>query len=151
MLALDNEKRVQARSEIMEPLYSVDCQLVGWIRRGHDIWDIHMNWVAYVVGNHAWSAQTGDWLGPVNALTCFDQDGRVVAWNPKQVIRGIVKPEHPEKPAERIRPEQPIQPERPARPVMPIWPVPPMEAWSDVTWLQWTTPSHTSGPHFVAV
>jgi hypothetical protein len=36
---------------------------VGWIDPGKHIFDQNMNWVAYISHNHAWSAETGNWLG----------------------------------------------------------------------------------------
>lgn len=63
----------------MEPLYDANVNLVGWIEPGHHIFDTNMNWLAYVAGDHAWSANGGNWCGPVvDATTCLDRSGRVV-------------------------------------------------------------------------
>lgn len=43
-----------------------------------------MRWAAYISGGNAWSTSSGYWLGPSDGLTCLDQSGAVVAWNPGQ-------------------------------------------------------------------
>ena len=47
----------------MFPLFDKDSELVGWTDPGKHIFDQDMNWVAYISHNHAWSAETGNWLG----------------------------------------------------------------------------------------
>ena len=42
-------------------LFDKDCDLVGWIRPGDHIFDIDMEWVAYIRNGQAWSAVSGDW------------------------------------------------------------------------------------------
>lgn len=72
----------------MFPLYDRDCDLVAWIKPNEHIFDTNMNWVGYIKSGHAWSSKTGNWLGPVNGLLCLNQQGKPVAWSPKEAVRG---------------------------------------------------------------
>jgi len=74
---------------MLEPLFDKDCNLVGWIDPGRHIFDTDMNWIAYISGGHGRSAETGNWLGPVRGLLCFDHSGRVVAWNPEERVSNM--------------------------------------------------------------
>jgi len=47
------------------PLFNKDCELVGWIEPDEHIFDTSMQWVAYVRNDHAWSTDSGNWLGAV--------------------------------------------------------------------------------------
>ena len=53
-------------------LFDRNCELIGWIEPGHNIFDTSINWIAYISGGHAWSSATGNWIGPVNGTTCLD-------------------------------------------------------------------------------
>ena len=75
----------------MQPLFGSNCDWVGWIS-GEHIFDTDMNWVAYLTDGHAWSAETGKWLGPVNGGMCLDTRGQVVAWTPGGSITGTATP-----------------------------------------------------------
>ena len=118
----------------MFPLFNKNCDLVAWVEPDEHIFDTDMNWVAYISNEHAWSVQTGNWLGPVIGLTFLDQNGKPVAWNPEQSIETTLRPIRPVRAIRAIRPIRPI---RPVRPIRPIRPVTPVGGWSALTWQQW--------------
>ena len=122
-------------THLMEPLFDSNCDLAGWINPGEHIWDTHMNWVAYIRNGHAWSAESGNWLGPVNGLICLDTEGKVVAWNPAQAVTGSMRPMRPIRAMRAMRPMRPMTPMRPMRPMRPITP---MSGWSEsfAAWLE---------------
>lgn len=118
----------------MFPLFDKDSELVGWMDPGKHIFDQNMNWVAYISHNHAWSAETGNWLGPVPGLICLDTSGRVVAWNPKEHISGTARPARPARAARAARPSRPARSARPARPARPATPA---GGWSSLSFWGW--------------
>ncbi len=125
----------QLNQYIMIALFDKDCDLVGWMKDSHDhIFDTEMNWVAYIRNGHAWSAETGNWYGPVNGYNCLDQNGKVVAWSPNQTVQGSVRPV---KPVRAVRAVRPVRPVRPVKPVRPVRPVTPIGGWSDLSFMDW--------------
>ena len=74
----------------MEPLFDRNCELVAWIDPLRNIFDTDLNWVAYIRNGHAWSSDTGNWLGPVPGVLCLDQTGKVVAWNSKERVHELI-------------------------------------------------------------
>lgn len=118
----------------MEPLFDKNCELVAWIDPLNHIFDTEMKWIAYISGGHAWSAETGNWCGPVLGLICLDQSGKVVAWNPNEHIVGTAKPARPARAARVARPARPARPSRPARPARPATPT---GGWSSQTIWEW--------------
>lgn len=119
---------------MLEPLFNKDCELVGWMRPNQHVFDTGMNWVAYIRNNHAWSAETGNWLGPVNGLLCLDTSGKVVLWNPKEKVLGTSRPPRP---ARAPRSPRPPRPPRPARPPRPPRPPIPVGGWSNLSFGSW--------------
>jgi len=89
---------------MLYPLFDKDCDLVGWISPNQHIFDTDMDWVAYISSHHAWSAESGDWLGAVHNLLCLDQAGHPVAWNPQQSVAGTARPARPARAARAARP-----------------------------------------------
>ena len=118
----------------MYPLFNKDCDLVGWIDPMSHIFDTEMNWVAYLAGGHAWSSETGNWLGPVPGLICLDQSGHVVAWNPEEKIAGTARPARPARAARVARPARPARPANPARPARPATPA---GGWAEISFWAW--------------
>ena len=88
---------------MLHPLFDKDCDLQGWIDPGQHIYDTGMNWVAYISGNNAWSADSGDWLGELHGLLCLDKSGHPVAWNPQQAVVGTPRPARPARSARSAR------------------------------------------------
>jgi len=43
---------------MLHQLFDKDCNLVAWIEPGKHIFDVEMNWIAYIANGHAWSAKT---------------------------------------------------------------------------------------------
>lgn len=119
---------------MLYPLFDKECDLVGWISPGQHIFDTDMEWVAYISRNHAWSAESGDWLGAVRGLICLDQAGCPVAWNPKEVVTGTAKPATPARAARAARPARPARPATPARPARPATPA---GGWSKLSFFGW--------------
>ena len=118
----------------MYPLFDEDCELVAWVEPGEQIYDTDMNWVAYILNNHAWSAETGNWLGPVHGLICLNQNGQVIAWNPKEHVAGTARPPRPARAPRSPRPPRPARPSRPARPARPAHPV---GGWANESFIDW--------------
>ena len=119
---------------MLQPLFSKDSELVGWIEPGQHIFDPEMEWVAYIALTHAWSAGNDHWLGPVRELSCIDHDGYVVAWNSPDAIAPAPTPSEPPSPSRRARPPRPNRPPRPPRPARPNRPP---GGWSETTFAAW--------------
>ena len=118
----------------MEPLFDRHCELVAWVDPLHHIFDTEMNWIAYISGGQAWSAETGNWCGPVPGLICLDQSGKVVAWNPEEQVAGTAIPPRPPRAVRAARPARPARPAKPARPARPATPT---GGWSDESIWAW--------------
>lgn len=118
----------------MYPLFDKNCDLVGWLELGEHIFDTEMNWVGYISGGNVWSAETGDWLGPIMGLTCLDRNGKPILWNPDKTIQTSMRPISPIRATRAIRPIRPIRPINPIRPIRPIVPI---GGWSELSWNEW--------------
>lgn len=116
------------------PLFDKDSDLVAWIEPGKSIFDLEMNWVAYIANGNLWSAKTNKWLGPVSGLLCFDTKGKPVLWNPKEQIRAIPAPLRPLNP---LRPLTPLKPLKPLKPLRPLRPLTPLGGWSALSYYSW--------------
>ncbi|MGG3758198.1 4-fold beta flower protein [Bacillus anthracis] len=119
---------------MLYPLFDSDINHVGWIEPGEHIFDTNMNWVAYISDNHAWSSDSGNWLGPVNHLVCLDKSGKVVLWNPDGEIAGTLRPLRPVRALRALRPLKPLRQPRPLRPSRPLRPI---HGWSDLSFIAW--------------
>jgi hypothetical protein len=119
----------------MEPLYDLNSELVGWIEADEHIFGLNMDWLAFLALGHAWSATTGNWLGPVEDLCCQDQSGRVVAWTPEYGPIGSARPPRPPRAPRAPRPPRPPRSPRPPRPPRPARP---STGWSDLSFGEWT-------------
>ena len=113
------------------PLFDKDCDLVAWIHPGEHIFSVDMDWVAYLANDHAWSAENGNWLGPVNGLLCLDHGGHPVAWNPKESVKGSSAPSRPSRAPRTSRPSRPSRPSSPSRPSTPSG------GWSSMSFYAW--------------
>ncbi len=120
----------------MLAMFDRNSDLVGWMDPGRHIWDTDVNWIAYIAGGHAWSAATGNWLGPINGVNCLDHSGRVVAWNPAGTVAGTARPARPARAARAARPARPARPARLARPARPAVPA---GGWSSLTFPAWVS------------
>lgn len=120
---------------MLYPLFDKDCELVAWINPNKHIFDTSMNWVAYVSNGHAWSSETGNWLGPVRGLICLDQAGKPVAWHPKEKVSGTTRRARPARATRKARPPRPTRPARPARPTRPASPAGGWSSHSIYAWL----------------
>ena len=116
------------------PLFDKDCDLVAWIDPGKSIFDLDMNWVAYIANNNLWSAKTNEWIGPISGLLCFDAKGKPVLWNPKENVRAILPPLRPLNP---LRPLTPLKPLKPLKPLRPLRPLTPLGGWSVLSYYSW--------------
>ena len=118
----------------MIPLFDSESELVGWFDGELYVYDTDMNWVAFIAGDHAWSSETGEWLGPLHGLTFLDQAGKPVAWSTKQAPSGTLPPLRPLTP---LMPLAPLTPLTPLTPLQPLQPLTPLGGWSDMTWQDW--------------
>lgn len=134
-------RRLVEGGRAMVPLYNRDVRRVGWLdaESGH-IFGTNMDWLAYVSDDHAWSASTGAWLGPMNVFNCLDRDGRVVAWTPAAPVESAA-PTLPR--GQPKKPPRPLTPPTPEPPLMPARPPVPQRGWSTRSWTTWLTSGTT--------
>jgi len=117
----------------LEPLFSRDCDLVGWLEPGRYVFDRETNYIAFIVDRQAWSATGERWLGVVNDLTLCDRAGKPVAWSRPPVVgtaAGMVQ-------KRPMLPKVPMRPIRPLTPVRPLRPDAPRGGWSPMTFSDW--------------
>jgi hypothetical protein len=118
----------------LEPLFSRDCDLVGWLEPDRYVFDCETNYVAFIVDRQAWSATGERWLGAVSGLTLCDRAGKPVAWSPKQPVAGTSAGFVQKRP---MLPKRPMRPMRPMTPVRPLRPDVPRGGWSLMTFSDW--------------
>ena len=116
----------------MTPLYDAHVRLVGFFD-GIYLFDLDNQWVAFHDRGHVFAA-SGRWLGPLQAGTFLDLDGKAVAW-----LAGS-RPTTGLKPTPPMNAKRPLPPKRPLRPRTPLPPSTPMQpggGWSALSWAQW--------------
>lgn len=118
----------------MEAVFSPSSELVGWLKDGKHLFDTQMNWIAHISNGHVWSAESGNWLGPLNQGAFLDTSGKVVAWKKNLPIRGTMAPLRPMR---AMRPMRPMRPMKPMTPMRPVKPMAPVGGWSQMTWNAW--------------
>ncbi|WP_430515628.1 4-fold beta flower protein [Inquilinus limosus] len=118
----------------MEPLFSKDCVLVGWVDPGRYIFDTDMNYVAFISNGNAWSAATGDWLGSIEHTTARDRRGRPVTFSSGHPPIGTSVPSTPSRASRASRPARPSRPSTPSRPSRPSTP---SGGWSPLSFTAW--------------
>ena len=119
---------------MLTPLFSQHCDLVGWIQPRQFLFDVDMTYVAFLANGHAWSARSGLWIGPVVGTHVFDTEGRPVAWNPGEPLRGFGKPLRP---VNVVRAVSPVRPTRPITPPRPLTAPVLSGGWSPLTFAEW--------------
>lgn len=119
---------------VLTPLFSPACDLVGWMQPDAFVFDVDMAYVAFLTNGHAWSARSGLWIGPAIGPHLFDIDGRPVAWNPGEPLRGFGRPLRPVNVVRAVSPVRPPRPVTPARPLTaPVLP----GGWSPLSFAEW--------------
>lgn len=120
---------------MLHALFDRYCSHVGWIDRDRYIFDVDMNWAAFIDHGTVWSKNKLSWIGKADGVVCLDKDGRVVAWGIGQRIAG--DPTLQKKP--KIVPKLPEEPTGMLRPQVPSPPIPPMPilGWSNYSFDQW--------------
>jgi 4-fold beta flower protein len=124
----------------LAPLFSRDCDLVGWLEPDRYVFDRETNYVAFIVDRQAWSASGERWLGAVNGLTLCDRAGKPVAWS-KQPVAGTSAGMVQRRP---MLPKVPMRPVKPLTPVRPLRPDAPRGGWSAMTFSDWLGPKRQS-------
>lgn len=119
---------------MLEPLFDAAAAFVGWMEPNQHIFDVEMRWVAFLADHDAWGPDNLSWLGPVRDSSCFDRDGRVVAWSPNGFLTRLMVVPPPVQPLPPARPLRPLSPVRPLRPVRPLTP---LSGWSPLSFPQW--------------
>lgn len=120
----------------MDAVFDKNCTLVGWYEpETESFFDTQMNWTAFVSDDHAFSADTGNWLGALESATFQDQSGKAALWmpdlgSPESSMRPL-RPLRPLKPLRPLRPLRPLNPLRPLRPLMPLG------GWSSLSFDTW--------------
>ena len=119
---------------MLDPLFDNNSDLVAWVNPGRYIFDLNLEWTAYISSGNVWCSVTNGWLGVVDGRTCIDEYGCIVAWNPKDPIRSwkrhILRPLPPLPPLRPLRPLPPLPPLRPLRPLI-------NHPWSHFTFNEW--------------
>ena len=123
---------------MLKPLYSPDCELVGWLQPGKFLFAADMSYVAFVANGHLWSARSGRWIGPVVGPHIFDVDGRPVAWNPSAPLRSSGRPLRP---INVVRAVSPVRPPRPVPPLNPLTAPNILGGWSVFSFQEWLVSS----------
>ena len=118
----------------MKALFDKDLELRAWLRRDGEIFDQNLAWIAFVEGDHGFSAGTLSWLGPADGTTLRDQQGRPCLWAGDAEIGLQMRYQRPLRPAKREPPASPLGPLRARRPVMV--PQPPL-GWSELSFKAW--------------
>lgn len=121
-------------SFMLTPLFSRHCDMVGWMQPRQFLFDADMTYVAFLANGHAWSARSGQWIGPVLGSHVFDAEGRPVAWNPAEPLRGAGRPLRPVNVVRAVSPVRPTRPVAPPRPLTaPVLP----GGWSSFSFAEW--------------
>lgn len=118
----------------MEALYSPKCDLVGWLQPGKAIFDPDMKYVAFIANEHAWSAKTGNWLGPSDHTNFLDRSGKPVTFGARYTPKGRMAPMIPMR---AMKPMVPMKPMKPMKPMRPMKPMTPMNGWSQMSFEEW--------------
>jgi hypothetical protein len=119
---------------MLKPLFSADCEHVAWLQPQKFIFDLEMAYVAFITNGHAWSARSGFWIGPVVGSHLFDMEGRPVAWNPEEPLRGMGRPLRP---VNVVRAVSPVRPPRPVSPLRPFTAPAVAGGWSPLSFAEW--------------
>jgi len=120
--------------KMLLPLFDKDCEHAGWLDPGKYIYDADMNFIAFIINSNAWSVETGNWLGPVQGLLCYDTNGKLMFWNPKEKITGTVNAPRPSRQILSTKPQTPAKPAEPAKPAPPKCNA---NVWSDLSLWGW--------------
>ena len=108
----------------MTPIYDRHTELSGWFD-GENIFDLNLNWVAFLNDGNFFSSDSLHWLGPFNEGSLLDRNGKPVLWLDGATPRGALKPFIP------LRPLKPLTPLRTLKPLNPLG------GWSKLNWDQW--------------
>jgi len=117
----------------MTPVFNAKSDLVAWFD-GENLFDTHLEWVAFTSSGHIFSAASLKWLGPMESGSFQDQSGHPVAWLDGAEPMGGMAPMHPMQP---MRPMKPMRPMRPMTTMRPMTPMTPMGGWSQLNFHQW--------------
>ena len=117
----------------MKPIFDRRSDLVGWFD-GENVFDLKLNWIAFLCGGHFYSASNFSWLGPLHKGSLLDRGGKPAAWIAGASAVGTPKPLTPhgaQKPPQPLKPLQPLEPPQPL--IQPV----PQGGWSPLSWRQW--------------
>ena len=119
----------------MTPIYDKNVQLSAWFD-GEHIFDLNLNWVAFLSSGHFFAANALIWLGVMHDGALLDRNGQPVAWLEGAIPKGALKPNKPMTPRKPLPPKKPLYPGLPLPPGRPLTP---MGGWSALEWQQWLT------------
>jgi hypothetical protein len=122
--------RERSAASSMTPIFDRNAEHVGWVSEDWQyVFGAEMRWIGYIHRGDAWSASTGDWVGPVLDGNFYDRSGHPIAWTkPPLVQQGAFK-----KPLQPLRPLPPQEPEKPPAPGRPEKPPALIGAWSSTS------------------
>ncbi len=66
---------------VIDPLYDKNATFVGWLVDHAHVFNVNLQWVAYIFNDYVWSVKTRRWIGELRGTTLLDRDGKVVAWS----------------------------------------------------------------------
>ena len=117
----------------MTPIFDQNAQLSGWFD-GENIFDLNLEWAAFLSSGHFFSSNSLSWLGPMHNGSLLDRNGKPVAWLEGVSPSGTLKPLTPLRP---LKPLKPLRPMKPLNPLKPLKPLNPLGGWSTLAWNQW--------------
>lgn len=118
---------------MMTPIFDKDAYLVGWTD-SENVFDLAMNWVAFVSNGNVFSSNNLVWLGSLHKGSFLDVSGKPVGWLKDSSPGGTLKPL---KPLQPLRPLKPLKPLKPLNPLKPLKPLQPLGGWSSLAWVTW--------------
>ncbi len=117
----------------MTPIFDRYVKLSGWFD-GENIFDLNLQWVAFLSDGNFFSSNSLQWLGPFNGGSLLDRNGKPVLWLDGTTPSGTLKPLTPLRP---LKPLKPLRPLKPLKPLQPLKPLNPLGGWSTLNWNQW--------------
>lgn len=130
-----NKKEINKMDLLLEPLFDVNGNFVGWLVNNENVFDSSLKWVAYIFNNYVWSSKTTNWIGILRGSTLLDRKGNIVAWSTSQPPIGGLNDILPPNPV--LPPIPPAPPLIDDVPLNPGYSPTPLGKWSKLTFTQW--------------
>lgn len=120
---------------VIDPLYDKNAYFVGWLVDHAHVFNVNLQWVAYIFNDYVWSIKTKRWIGELRGTNLLDRDGKVVAWSTSGPVIGNLDPI--DAPIDIRPPIPPIAPIIDDIPLSPGYAPDPIGEWSSLSFNQW--------------